>query len=78
MTLQRISILGLGMIGGSLAKAIRHNRPGSVIIGLDTRSEYLDMALKERVIHKGLQASGSRRPCRYYIPVYAGRHHPRL
>lgn len=52
MTLQRISILGLGLIGGSLAKAIRHNRPGSVIIGLDTRSEYLDMALKERVIHK--------------------------
>jgi prephenate dehydrogenase len=52
MEIQKISILGLGLIGGSLAKAIGRSHPNHLIIGMDARQEYLDLALKEGVIHQ--------------------------
>ncbi|NLO82105.1 MAG: prephenate dehydrogenase [Clostridiales bacterium] len=52
MSLQKISILGLGLIGGSLAKAIRRNLPGSIVIGFDTNNEYLDTAFREGIIQE--------------------------
>jgi len=52
MDFRRISILGLGLVGGSLAKAIRLRKPGSIVTGMDTSNKHLDMALREGVIHK--------------------------
>lgn len=52
MEMQKISILGLGLIGGSLAKAIGRSHPNHLITGMDVEQEYLDLALKEGVIHQ--------------------------
>ena len=39
MTFERICIVGLGLIGGSLAKAIRRSQPQSFITAVDTNQK---------------------------------------
>ena len=46
----RISIIGLGLIGGSLAKALKRAHPELHITGMDVRCAYLENALSESVI----------------------------
>lgn len=49
MSINSISILGLGLIGGSIAKAIKNNYPEIKIFGFDTELT-LDTALKTNTI----------------------------
>lgn len=51
--IKRVSIVGLGLIGGSLAKAIRRSHPAWQIAGIDTEEKHLALALKEGVIDRG-------------------------
>lgn len=44
--------IGLGLIGGSIAKAIHHKLPESYIIAYDTNASALELAAKEGVIQK--------------------------
>lgn len=44
--------IGLGLIGGSIAKAIHHKLPESTIIAYDTNASALELAVKEGVIQK--------------------------
>ncbi|RMG60803.1 MAG: prephenate dehydrogenase [Deltaproteobacteria bacterium] len=46
----RIGIVGLGLIGGSLAKALRESAPGVEIYASDRRKKRVEMALGEGVI----------------------------
>ena len=49
--IKNIAIIGLGLIGGSLAKALKGK--GYKIIGIDTNSSTIKLALKEKAINKG-------------------------
>ncbi len=51
--IKRVSIIGLGLIGGSLAKAIRRSHPDWQITGTDIEEKHLALALKEGVMDKG-------------------------
>ena len=42
--------IGLGLIGGSIAKAIRHHLPDARLIAYDIHTESLNLAVKEQVI----------------------------
>lgn len=44
------SFIGLGLIGGSIAKALRHTFPGMKLIGYDLDASSLSAALKEGVL----------------------------
>ncbi len=46
---QRITIIGVGLIGGSLALAIKHRFPAIYIIGVD-KPQILKRALKRNMI----------------------------
>ncbi len=46
-------IIGLGMIGGSLAKALKENKFSRQVIGFDTRSESLVLGVQLGVIDEG-------------------------
>ena len=48
--ISHISIIGLGLIGGSLAKALRRAHPELHIAGMDVKHAYLENALNESVI----------------------------
>ena len=48
-----VTIIGLGLIGGSLAKAIHTKLPSVRIFAIDGCNEYIDAALKDGVIEKG-------------------------
>ena len=41
---EKVAIIGLGLIGGSIALAVRHHWPSSLVIGLD-RTEVLEKAM---------------------------------
>ena len=47
---KRIGLIGLGMIGGSLAKAFRLFLPSCHLVAFDTDHEALQAALEEGVI----------------------------
>jgi len=49
-SIPKITIIGLGLIGGSLAKALRHKYPHISIAGIDNNSEYVVKALSDSVI----------------------------
>ncbi|HZJ83473.1 MAG TPA: prephenate dehydrogenase [Clostridia bacterium] len=53
MTFNRICIVGLGLIGGSLAKAIKKEFPECSISAIDHHGPSLHAALDERIIDKG-------------------------
>lgn len=48
--LTNVSIIGLGLIGGSLAKALKRVHPEIVITGMDLNHAYLELALFEKTI----------------------------
>ena len=49
MTFQRIAIIGLGLLGGSIGLAVRANLPGAVTTGYDH-----DPATRKRAATRGL------------------------
>ena len=44
--INNIYIIGIGLIGGSLALDIKEARPNATIFGIDTKPENLDLALE--------------------------------
>jgi prephenate dehydrogenase len=51
-TVSQISIVGLGLIGGSIAKAVREYHPGVSIVAWDTNQAYRRAALREKFINQ--------------------------
>lgn len=49
----QVTIFGVGLIGGSLARLIKRRMPETKIIGVDTQ-EIMDEAVKQKVIDKGI------------------------
>lgn len=49
----QVSIIGLGLIGGSLAKALKHKLNIKNLYALDKNSNYIDVAIKENIIVNG-------------------------
>ncbi|HEX3028981.1 MAG TPA: prephenate dehydrogenase [Clostridia bacterium] len=54
MQVKKVTIIGLGLIGGSLARALRERLDITDIVAVNKSSESLDQALKDGVISKGL------------------------
>lgn len=50
MSFNKICIIGLGLIGGSLSKAIKKNHPNSFIIAIDSNEDSLEIALADKSI----------------------------
>ena len=48
--MNKIGIIGLGLIGGSIAKALKYNDPNAFIVAMDSHTESLQQALNEKVI----------------------------
>tara|TARA_B100001094_G_scaffold330090_1_gene394429 strand:- start:247 stop:1101 length:855 start_codon:yes stop_codon:yes gene_type:complete len=44
--------VGLGLIGGSIAKALKENAPAATLIGYDSDQEALELALAEQVVDR--------------------------
>ncbi len=51
---RRIAIIGLGLIGGSIARRIRHFYPAISLIGMDSDPETVALALREKCIDQGV------------------------
>jgi len=51
--MRKIAILGLGLIGGSLALALREKDLAQEIIGIDRKEENVKIALERKAIDKG-------------------------
>ena len=47
-----IGLIGLGLIGGSIAKTIRRIHPDSIIYGFDTDIDSLKMAKEDEMNHR--------------------------
>ena len=45
-----ITLIGLGLIGGSMARAVKQKLPQVKIVGFDSRSDFTEYALKEKFI----------------------------
>ena len=52
----RVCIVGLGLMGGSLALAIRHLRPGVHLHGVDREAHTRHEALERNVVHAAFEA----------------------
>lgn len=50
MTQQTVGFLGLGLIGGSIARALKENSPGTKIIAFDPDKDSLSQAYKDNVV----------------------------
>lgn len=48
----KIHIIGIGLIGGSMALDIQRHYPDAVIFGIDSNNEHLEEAIKFGIIHK--------------------------
>ena len=59
MIIKKVGIIGLGLIGGSLARAIREKNIAEEIIAIDSNQETLALALKEGIIDKASIAVSS-------------------
>ena len=57
MDIQRICIIGLGLIGGSLAKAIKRTNPDYYITAADINPHNLTPALDEGIIDRTFGSS---------------------
>ena len=55
-----IGFIGLGLIGGSIAKTIRRVHPDTVIYGFDTDREAGELACQEGVLNQFFDAVDSR------------------
>ena len=51
MTTKRIGFIGLGLIGGSIAKAIHQYYPDYELLAFDKNKETLALAVQEGTIH---------------------------
>ncbi|MGQ9553241.1 MAG: prephenate dehydrogenase [Anaerolineae bacterium] len=49
----KVAIVGLGLMGGSLARALRNSRPDVHVLGVARRSETLQQALTSSLIESG-------------------------
>lgn len=56
---ETIGFIGLGLIGGSIAKAVRHFYPQIKIIAASGRKETVALALSEKIIDEGCDEVGS-------------------
>ncbi|MBM7581698.1 prephenate dehydrogenase [Caldicoprobacter guelmensis] len=52
-SIKTVAVVGLGLIGGSLAKAIRRSHPSWRITATDIEEKHITMALEEGVIDEG-------------------------
>ena len=50
---KKIVIVGLGLMGGSLAAAVRKKFPQSQVVGVARRKKTIHLALRKKWIHKG-------------------------
>ena len=50
--IRRLSIVGLGLLGGSVAKAARAEGLAAEVVGVGRRRESLEPALRERVVDR--------------------------
>ncbi len=73
MKIKSVGIAGLGLIGGSLAKAIKAENNGVVISGFDF-SEVIEKAVKQKIIDQPLYSSDDLLQCDLIIlalPIYS-------
>lgn len=49
--IKQITIIGLGLIGGSIARALRKTKSAEIIVGYDQNKNFLKAALKSKIIH---------------------------
>ena len=59
MSFNKFGFLGLGLIGGSIARAIKQVQPDSYIVAYTPHSSTVDAAFKEKIIDKPLYEIGS-------------------
>lgn len=70
----KIGFIGLGLIGGSIAKAIRQYYPDYEIVAFDKNKEALALATQESIINVAATAiDGNFRQCSYIFQI--GRAH---
>lgn len=62
-----IGFIGLGLIGGSIAKAVRHFYPQIKIIAASGHRSTLELALRERIIDEAADTVGETFSCCDYI-----------
>jgi prephenate dehydrogenase len=51
--IKQVSIIGLGLIGGSMGLALKRNNPHLKIVGVDPNRENLNIAIERQAIDKG-------------------------
>ncbi|MBQ7919770.1 MAG: prephenate dehydrogenase [Lachnospiraceae bacterium] len=62
-----LGFIGLGLIGGSIAKAIKENTSGIEIIAYDVNQESIQLALSEEIVDKSASAIDETFSCCDYI-----------
>ena len=73
MNAKKIGFIGLGLIGGSIAKAIRQYYPDYDIIAFDKNKESLALAVQEGTIHTSCSSIDDNfRGCNYIFPLRTG------
>ena len=60
MKAKKIGFVGLGLIGGSIAKAIRQYYPDYELLAFDKNKETLALAVQEEIIHTVFSSNPSR------------------
>ncbi len=55
INMTKLTIIGLGVIGGSIAAAIKKYHPSCAVIGCDKNSRTLEIALKMKLINQGVE-----------------------
>lgn len=59
---EKIVIVGVGLIGGSLARVVRHKRIAAKVVGVTKSRESIELALKLGVIDSGTNSLGEALP----------------
>ncbi|EAZ97563.1 3-phosphoshikimate 1-carboxyvinyltransferase [Marinobacter sp. ELB17] len=54
---QRVAVIGLGLIGGSLAAALRENKLAEEVVGFDTRADELALGVELGVIDSAAESA---------------------
>ena len=50
---RRVAIVGVGLMGGSVALAVRRARPHTIVVGVDSSEAVVQEALDRRIVHEG-------------------------
>ncbi len=53
MEFQKITVIGLGLIGGSLAWALKESEQVEIVVGVDTNEDSIKYAFDNELIHEG-------------------------